>query len=247
MNFSSFGLSFLLGMLFAILFWGYRSLSIRVALFSKEDRTLFLIHISSLIGFILIFLFLQLRFQITPLEIWIYDAVRSLHSSSLDAVMMFLTVLGGPEVMFSLSFLLSAALLIFKKYKEALLFMLASLGGISSMYVLKIFLHVSRPDQGLLLESTFASPSGHAAMASIFFLCTFLVLRDGIAFRWGRLLAFFTAGFFIVSISLSRLYLGVHWLSDILGGYFLALFWITFSLLAVETFRVFMTKDYSKK
>ena len=66
--------------------------------------------------------------------------------------------------------------------------------------------------------ASYAFPSGHTAIATV----TFGVLAVLVSYsmgRWGRSLVFAICGIIVVAIAYSRLYLGVHWLSDVLGGF----------------------------
>jgi undecaprenyl-diphosphatase len=71
-----------------------------------------------------------------------------------------------------------------------------------------------------------AFPSGHATQSIAFYgmLAIVLILWSG-AIR--RLLVAVGAGLVIIVVGASRLYLGVHWLTDVLGGYALGLTWIS--------------------
>jgi undecaprenyl-diphosphatase len=95
-----------------------------------------------------------------------------------------------------------------------------------------------RPDiePGLVIVKTSSFPSGHAANSMIFYLTLALALTAGR--RWHRLAA---AGAILLSllIGTSRVMLGVHWPSDVIGGWVFGILWVLLSLrLAERQFRV---------
>ncbi|MCX6742949.1 MAG: LssY C-terminal domain-containing protein, partial [Candidatus Parcubacteria bacterium] len=86
----------------------------------------------------------------------------------------------------------------------------------------------------LYLEKSASFPSGHAALAMALF--GFLIY-----FAWrnlkswpDKLNALFAGILIIIAVGFSRLYLGLHYLSDILGGYLLALLWLIISINLIE-------------
>ncbi|MFA6149626.1 MAG: phosphatase PAP2 family protein [bacterium] len=105
--------------------------------------------------------------------------------------------------------------------------------------MLKLAFHRSRPawDDPILMIETFSFPSGHAMAATLLygFLAAFGV-RKARAWRW-RVLAVLAAGMLVVLIGFSRLYLGVHYLSDVLAGMAAGSAWLALCLTVVGTLR----------
>ena len=94
-------------------------------------------------------------------------------------------------------------------------------GGALALSLVKIIIHRPRPPvaDALTTVNTFSFPSGHSFVAFSFYAVLAWIL-----FREGKSLsekaAAILAGIIVVpGIGLSRIYLGVHWLSDVLGGY----------------------------
>ncbi len=86
-------------------------------------------------------------------------------------------------------------------------------------YALKLFVARPRPLDGLLIENDFSFPSGHATIAVAFLGTLIYIASIHIhSSRW-RQVFIFIAVTLILLIGLSRLYLGVHYLSDIVAGY----------------------------
>lgn len=111
-------------------------------------------------------------------------------------------------------------LLLIRKRALAALMLVAVLGGVALSTALKIGFDRPRPDLPHAARVFTASfPSGHATLSAITFLTLGAVLARANADR--RVKAFFvvTAVFLTVVVGLSRLYLGVHYPSDVLAGW----------------------------
>lgn len=117
----------------------------------------------------------------------------------------------------------------------ALTLMLAVFGGILLNFLLKHAFVRQRPhfEDPLLTLTTYSFPSGHTLMATVLYgtLCALIVSRS-VSWRW-RVLTILVAGVMILLVGFSRIYLGAHYLSDVLAAIAEGLAWIAFCLLAV--------------
>ena len=77
-------------------------------------------------------------------------------------------------------------------------------------------------------------PSGHAAMSMVLFLVLVYIVHRLSQRRWIELLAFVLGGLMILLIGVSRIYLGVHYPSDVLAGYVVGFSWAVFCAVGVE-------------
>jgi undecaprenyl-diphosphatase len=113
--------------------------------------------------------------------------------------------------------------------------LLAVFGGMLLNLLLKHVFVRQRPhlDNPLLTLTTYSFPSGHTLMATVFYgtLCVLVGSRVR-HWRW-RVLAIAVAGFMILLVGFSRIYLGAHYLSDVLAAIAEGLAWLAFSLIAV--------------
>lgn len=106
-------------------------------------------------------------------------------------------------------------------------------GGLFNL-IGKLALHRERPETALYTESTFSFPSGHSTVAVAFFgFIIYILMRGGLKLKYKIGILFFGV-VLILLVGLSRLYLGVHFLSDVLGGYLLGLFWLIAGIIIVE-------------
>jgi len=90
----------------------------------------------------------------------------------------------------------------------------------------------------LVPELSPAFPSGHSTMAVLVYLFVAYLLVEHLADRQRGRLVLLAALLFTLVIGFSRLYLGVHWLSDVLAGYALGGLWLSLLVTLVELTRL---------
>ncbi len=124
---------------------------------------------------------------------------------------------------------LSLLYLYFKKEGAYLYSLALTLAGTeTSVYLIKIFINRQRPlaDIAYYIESSLSFPSGHASIAIAFYgFITYYVIRH-ILQKGNKLFIISTGATLITLIGFSRLYLGVHFLSDVLGGFLIGGLWL---------------------
>ena len=117
--------------------------------------------------------------------------------------------------------------------------MLAVFGGMALNLLLKNLFLRPRPhfNDHILTLTSYSFPSGHTMTATVFYgtLCA-LVLSQVRRWQW-RVLAILGAALLVLLVGFSRIYLGAHFLSDVLAAIAEGLAWLAFSLIAVETIR----------
>lgn len=109
-----------------------------------------------------------------------------------------------------------------------------SLSAIANNLTKNIFA-VTRPDIRRLIEiSGFGYPSGHAMNGAVFFgLCTYLLARHS-GNKTHKLLITLFSVLFVLLIGFSRIYLGVHTASDVLGGFLAGVFIILSAVFVMD-------------
>ncbi len=119
-----------------------------------------------------------------------------------------------------------------------------SLSSLLLMVLLKQFFARPRPLVPLLQSAYGLSfPSGHAMMSSAFYgLLIWLVFKSAIT-PWLKWLLIMLLAMLIISIGLSRVYLRVHYASDVLAGYSLGLMWLIISLWILQYVEKFNRKQ----
>ncbi len=130
--------------------------------------------------------------------------------------------------------------LLFKKRIDYLLaYVVAILGGTALFFVLKMVIHRVRPISRISLVNVagWSFPSGHSMMSAIFYgTLSYFVLQKTKSWRL-RVLTALAALFVVFLTGFSRIYLQVHYLSDVIAGYAGGLFWLTICLTGFEVYK----------
>ncbi len=172
---------------------------------------------------------------LTPIDQALTAAFQHLRSAPLDRWITALTLLGDGWHLVWLSLALGISLLRQHHLAAACLW----LGAVAALLLLNVLLKLglSTPRPEILLQplGSFSFPSGHSSAATLFFmlLAAFIAQQQPGPKRWLTYsLAVLPAG----AIGLSRIYLGVHWFSDVLGGMLLGLAIAAATLLVYSRF-----------
>ena len=149
------------------------------------------------------------------------------------------TAAGGPTVLIAVIAIIAIFLAINGRYRWSIyLVVTAGAGGIM-VKVLKMYFARARPDlaEAVRQASGYSFPSGHAMGSTIAAgALAYLALRSLHTWR-AKAAALAAAVTFIAAVAVSRVYLGVHWISDIGAGIAAGLVWVTSTTVAYETFR----------
>jgi membrane-associated phospholipid phosphatase len=157
----------------------------------------------------------------------------------LDQLMLFVTNLGGYLFVLFATFIITAFLIRTKRWHRAILVTVGVGGAAAITSILKLIFARDRPElwQVLEYESTYSFPSGHATLSFALALCIVLLLWHT-KWRWYIASVALT---YIAIIGFSRLYLGVHYPTDILAGWIVAGIWV------VTTWRVLQFLEAKKQ
>lgn len=178
-----------------------------------------------------------LRHQTQRFDLGILLALKSLHTPSLDRMMIGFTFLGESHLLLALSLGLGLLLLGRNHRSEATTLAIATAGAMGLNALLKqLFARVRPALWERVVEVRFYSfPSGHAMISLVLYglLGYFLLVRFP---RWRWLIISLTI-FLVVTIGFSRLYLGVHWPTDVIAGYTAGLVWLMTCILSLEIWK----------
>ncbi|MFY4775650.1 phosphatase PAP2 family protein [Metabacillus sp. RGM 3146] len=158
--------------------------------------------------------------------------VQGFETPQITALMKFLSWIGSGTIVLILAII---SLLVFRKIlmhrSEVILYVSVVLGSAILNQILKSLFHRSRPSLHRLANATgFSFPSGHSMEAVAFYGILAFILWRHTPTSWGRGLLIFFSTLMILGIGISRIYLGVHYPSDVLGGYLCSICWLALSI-----------------
>lgn len=162
----------------------------------------------------------------TTLDRAVYELLQGLRTPWIDVLMVRLTELGDLPVVALLALVVTLWLTARRRWSACAHWLGAVAFALAVPWLLKIAVGIPRPEAIVAQFSDIAFPSGHATRGiTLFGFLAVLTARDfKLAWRW---LPYTVAVLLALGIAASRLYLGAHWLSDVLGGLTLGLIWVT--------------------
>jgi membrane-associated phospholipid phosphatase len=155
-------------------------------------------------------------------------AVHTVASPAMTAFAHFLSFIGSA---FFLTIATAVAITIFalrRWGREARLFALTMIGASVLNITLKLAFKRARPEPffDLAAPSSYSFPSGHSLASCCFFAGLAAILSGRVKSRRARMLIWIAASVMFILIGLSRIYLGVHYTTDVIAGFSAALIWI---------------------
>lgn len=158
------------------------------------------------------------------------NGIHAWASVPLTAAMRGITQLGSPVVLVTLGILMVWRLVALGRRRTALIFVTACLVAEALAETLKLVFHRQRPEAffGFAEPVTYSFPSGHSVMSACFYGVAAAILTARMQSRAGRIAIWAGAALLALAIGFSRVYLGVHYPTDVLAGYAAAAIWVGF-------------------
>ncbi|MEN8213619.1 MAG: bifunctional DedA family/phosphatase PAP2 family protein [Pseudomonadota bacterium] len=158
-----------------------------------------------------------------PFDHAVHEGLAALRSPAVDSLMVFITMLGDDWMLAGLS--LVVMLLLLQQHPATAWHWLAAVAfAFLMVFLLKQGLRVPRPEEAAV--SGWSFPSGHTLKSTVIY--GFLALLLSTPLRpSGRMLVYAVSVALVALIGFSRLYLGVHWFSDVAAGWSIGLLWVT--------------------
>ena len=170
----------------------------------------------------------MLRGQTMHFDMAVRGQIHSWATPLLTRSMRGVTLLGSAELLVLFGVVLIWRLMAQKRIRAAVVLLIAVIGGEALDQVLKIMFRRPRPEPffGLPAPENFSFPSGHAVASCCFYLVVAAIVTARMKSPARRLAAWTGAAVLAGAIGFSRVYLGVHYPSDVLAGYATAVIWI---------------------
>lgn len=165
-------------------------------------------------------------------DLRLINFIQGLETPLLTKIMKFFTYLGNPVPLACISAMAFILLsVIFRRNAEGIFFAGVLAGSVLLNETIKQIFRRSRPAFHRIIDiGGFSFPSGHSMAAfSLYGMLAFLLWRH-IRSAAGRGLLLFSSAAMILLIGVSRIYLGVHYPSDVAGGYLAGASWLFFSI-----------------
>ncbi|HKO79695.1 MAG TPA: phosphatase PAP2 family protein [Chitinophagaceae bacterium] len=208
------------------------------------ETLLSLVLFSAAIG-ILVFLIRKPLRKYKPVDLAIFDRLQPLVSPQKNKAMLFITFLGKHQFLIPANLLLICYFL-FVAHQNwfSIRIVTISLSSLVLMFLLKYLFQRKRPLSPLLKAAKGLSfPSGHAIMSVTFYGMLLYILLHTVDRAWLKYLLTILLVVLIVLIGYSRVYLRVHYASDVLAGIIIGILWLWISLFVLNQIQQYAITD----
>lgn len=214
-----------------------------LALRESKKVSIMTVFLASGLGIVGIFIWLfaelseeLLHHELTSFDNGVVNLFKEIETSTIDRLYLVITELGSVWFVTTLSIFLVAFLAIKLKDRWGILFFLLSVGGSGALtWLLKQLYQRGRPSINQDIDAIgYSFPSGHSMGSLVFYgFIAYLVLRSNRS-RVMKYISVIGLSGLIILIGTSRIYLGAHFPSDVLAGYFAGMVWLTLCLMGLE-------------
>lgn len=147
---------------------------------------------------------------------------------ALTSVMQLASFLGSTLFLTIFGISVIIALYLRKHRRGAILFTITTIGASLLLVLLKLAFKRVRPEPFFetVLPASYSFPSGHSLASFCFYGALAVILTDRANKLWQQIIIWISAIIMILLIGISRIYLGVHYPSDVVAGYAVGLIWV---------------------
>jgi undecaprenyl-diphosphatase len=181
--------------------------------------------------------------KLKPIDMLIFDKIKPGINTINNKIMLFITFLGKHQFLIPANLILIFYFLVLKRQTWfSIRVITIAISSLVLMLLLKQLFQRKRPLSPLLKAAKGLSfPSGHAIMAVTFYGLAIYILQHSITIDWLKwFLTFLVAGL-IILIGFSRVYLRVHYASDVAAGFIIGLLWLLISLTVLKWLEGYVT------
>ncbi|VVB54955.1 Undecaprenyl-diphosphatase [uncultured archaeon] len=205
----------------------------KITSFVSQNPAVLLLNITALLTFAKLLDDVVEKELVYDIDTWINHMTAAIRTPFTNAIILKINELMTP-IFILLTLTTLAYLINRKKLRETTILTLSLSCGYASEYAIKPLIHRVRPENALLPNADYSFPSGHATLSIIIFAFIVYAFKDEIKSELKRY-AFILANIAgITAVGFERVYLSVHWTSDVAAGYALGIFWLTTMVLALN-------------
>jgi len=198
----------------------------------SQLKLLFLFLLSGTI-FLLILASVVCQFGLTAINPPLQHLIFSFRNGPTDNIMVAIALLANEYTLLMMAGLLVIVLLIGKQWRLAIHWIVLVIGSAGIIWLFKHSIPSPRPQDIIFVKKTGSFPSGHFTFAVSLLGFLAVLIADGAAAIY-RKLTFHVVCWLLFVIAISRIYLGTHWPTDIIGGIFLGWCCILFILISLR-------------
>jgi undecaprenyl-diphosphatase len=167
---------------------------------------------------------------IVAVDIRIANLFFVFRTHTLTNIFTWITLLGKSQIIICFIVISGALFWLWRKKYYVLSLVIAVIGSEAFTYLGKLAFHRPRPELAVYSEHSFSFPSGHATVAVAFYGFVGYVLMR-LFQSWNKKVnILFTTILIIIAIGFSRVYLGVHYISDVWCGYLVGAMWLIIAI-----------------
>ena len=193
------------------------------------------------ISVILFVLFVGLGGKVKGIDIGVYldegimTNVKEMITPRMKGTMIFISFLGSIKFYIPLYIILISYFIKKKNYINSLaLFNGVLLSALINFLVKGYYVRIRPIKYFQIDEIGFSFPSGHSMVAiSSYFILTYVLFKDK-PWKGKKIFAWICTTLLVLSIGFSRIYLGVHWPTDVIGGLSLGFIWVYLNIIMIE-------------
>jgi len=154
------------------------------------------------------------------IDINLLNKIQDLRTPFLNKFMLLVTYLGNWQAILALSILVIIIFTFLKKWKFIITLAASTIFGEIFVYTAKIIIKRQGPPLRyiIFLNKDFSFPSGHSFISIAFYGLIFYFIFDFVKNKYLKMLSIFIGSSIVILISFSRIYLGVHWPSDVFAS-----------------------------
>lgn len=193
----------------------------------RDHRIILLVSLMFLFGFLLV---ATLRSSFANLDLNINAWAASINKGTFTVAAEAISVIFDTNVLAILSVVLATGFYVKNRWRYGVL-LIGAIGGIALIVpISKMLIMSPRPLNEVIHLTDYSFPSGHAAGNTVFFgILTYFAWK-----KWSSARTRLSTGglytAIIALIGFCRIYLNVHWFSDVVGGFLLGVFWLLFTI-----------------